>query len=905
MTRVVWTGLSLFQLTALLLYQCHAAQWTSSIREVKDSRSADFHTESEASLPLSAFVGASGSIELAADEADAAADTARKRNRLIRTEHSNRGQPEQGSLADVDSQGRREQLPNETCTFTTWSRWTECSLPCGGGVTVRSRKQKKIEKRKKGNDKGRASKVGNGHSLLQVDDDESGQAAESEEPGEVEAPCDSSGLNETKPCNTFECSPKDCQWSTWTTWSSCSSSCGGGTHRRSRNIIKQVQPGGRPCTGGSSQEDNCQMGPCPINCAWGNWSDWSECTASCGGGSQGRYRSIIAQAKHGGNACLGGVNETRRCGQEGCPVHCRLSEWTGWTKCTKSCGGGESRRTRIITVPASDGGSACNPNREEHKVCNPNGCPVDCIFSAWTAWTSCSRTCGGGLAWRRRNEATEAQSNGKPCIGDKKESQKCGMNACPVNCAWADWTEWTACSSTCGVGLRHRSRKVKEHANFGGNPCEGLRDEVEGCSSGGNQTNCTSETPATNFTRFKESGGLTVEGSLELVVSNSSAFAADRTAQLSVESGVAHAAGIASESVHVIFTQPSSLVETLVSPVVAASFQIDLDRANAARARLSSSASALMPHDVLQTLRSKSAGDMTTEVQAFLTTYGAQYTMTVTNFKVTSRKDIMKPAASSSSSAQAASLMIVADMMMQMVQGRSDCLVGKDAKTIRSFEKAFATLVDNAVPVDSIAAGVNLPGTPILNTVGSGCQMDVTTTVDVNVADTWRKTRGLPPLNATAVALGLDLMKFNVMTETINKELAVQGAKYSISVTGFSSNLAAAASKTASSGKESKELAAEVKKLSGAPVETASQQPSTAESMKAIVRNMSRALKAPSTSAGDISTRTIAKASAAAASAATNGDITPEAVEKVVSAAKAAKGNGTAAYLNLTNVSQL
>merc|ERR1719272_2501271 len=42
-----------------------------------------------------------------------------------------------------------------------------------------------------------------------------------------------------------------------------------------------------------------------------------------------------------------------------CPVDCKMSEWTGWAKCSRKCGGGEQYRTRSVQQPAVASGAAC------------------------------------------------------------------------------------------------------------------------------------------------------------------------------------------------------------------------------------------------------------------------------------------------------------------------------------------------------------------------------------------------------------------------------------------------------------------------------------------------------------------------------------------------------------------
>ena len=42
-----------------------------------------------------------------------------------------------------------------------------------------------------------------------------------------------------------------------------------------------------------------------IDCKWGPYGNWSDCTKSCGGGFQTRLRDIEQQAQNGGGKCEG------------------------------------------------------------------------------------------------------------------------------------------------------------------------------------------------------------------------------------------------------------------------------------------------------------------------------------------------------------------------------------------------------------------------------------------------------------------------------------------------------------------------------------------------------------------------------------------------------------------------
>ena len=123
------------------------------------------------------------------------------------------------------------------------------------------------------------------------------------------------------------------------------------------------------------------------------WSSWSSCSKSCSEGFRGRTRNILKQAEGGGLPC-GESHDYQRCTSTGhCPgakivretgsksllhtstsVDCKLTEWTGWSLCTKTCGGGTQKKTRSVLKQEQFGGQAC-PKLHETNECNTKECP--------------------------------------------------------------------------------------------------------------------------------------------------------------------------------------------------------------------------------------------------------------------------------------------------------------------------------------------------------------------------------------------------------------------------------------------------------------------------------------------------------------------------------------------------
>ena len=213
----------------------------------------------------------------------------------------------------------------------------------------------------------------------------------------------------------------------------------------------------------------------PVKCQVSNWSEWSTCTATCGGGVQSRSRTVIKKSSNGGTACPT-LTESRTCNSQACVVNCQVSDWSEWGTCSKTCGGGTQSRTRTIIKPAENGGIACPIDLSENRLCNCQACPVNCEVSKWSDWSTCSKTCGGGIQTRSRTIIKQAANGGTACPIDLSENRICNNQGCPVNCEVSDWSDWGACSAECAGGTRTRTRTIKIPAANGGTACPVLTD---------------------------------------------------------------------------------------------------------------------------------------------------------------------------------------------------------------------------------------------------------------------------------------------------------------------------------------------------------------------------------------------------------------------------------------------
>ena len=56
---------------------------------------------------------------------------------------------------------------------------------------------------------------------------------------------------------------------------------------------------------------------------------------------------------------------------------------------------------------------------------------VDCIWDVWTAWETCSVSCGDGTQERSRMITVPAANGGIDCTGDATETHACNLGSCP------------------------------------------------------------------------------------------------------------------------------------------------------------------------------------------------------------------------------------------------------------------------------------------------------------------------------------------------------------------------------------------------------------------------------------------------------------------------------------------
>jgi len=286
----------------------------------------------------------------------------------------------------------------------------------------------------------------------------------------------------SRTCELTPC-PIDCAWAEWTDWGACDEACGAGFQTKSRYMETHAQYDGVPCEGAYVEEQGCNNGECPVDCVVSKWLTTGECTKLCGSGTQRQQREIEVHGEHGGSSCPTDLTRDVPCNTEPCAIDCVVSAWVNDGSCSASCGGGVQHQVKNIETRPQHGGAPCAAVMEQFIGCSDEACPVDCVWGPWSGWSACDAACGEGKQRRSRFIKVNADFAGLECEGPFEEEQGCQLVACPVDAVWDQWQEWAPCDEACGPGWHTRVRSMEVEAQFGGRPAEGPSFEMQGCQA--------------------------------------------------------------------------------------------------------------------------------------------------------------------------------------------------------------------------------------------------------------------------------------------------------------------------------------------------------------------------------------------------------------------------------------
>ncbi|XP_011366634.1 A disintegrin and metalloproteinase with thrombospondin motifs 20 [Pteropus vampyrus] len=246
--------------------------------------------------------------------------------------------------------------------------------------------------------------------------------------------------------------------------------------------------------------------PCHGDCVLTRWhySEWSQCSRSCGGGERSRESYCINNFGHrlADRECQDLPQVTiENCNEFSCP------SWAAseWSECLVTCGKGTKQRQvwcELNEDHLSDG--FCNPNTkpESLRPCELHSC------ASWQVgpWGSCTATCGHGYQMRAVkcvNELLSAVLDDRMCHGASRPSdrQDCIVTPCPIISKigatslpavpmgkTAQWRHgsWTPCSSSCAGGVQHRVVVCQDENGQSASYCDAdsKPPESQHCDSG-------------------------------------------------------------------------------------------------------------------------------------------------------------------------------------------------------------------------------------------------------------------------------------------------------------------------------------------------------------------------------------------------------------------------------------
>jgi len=157
----------------------------------------------------------------------------------------------------------------------------------------------------------------------------------------------------------------------------------GGSETMKRDVVVLPDQYGMKCPQ-LEREKKCGQKKCFVDCLMSEWSGFSKCTKDCESGVQAKTRDVITKPKNGGKGC-DSVQEERSCNTGSCDRNCKLSDWSEWSPCTMACNGGLTERKKIVVIPIRGQGKCPkseNPDRFEKKKCNKQDCVGDEICIA-------------------------------------------------------------------------------------------------------------------------------------------------------------------------------------------------------------------------------------------------------------------------------------------------------------------------------------------------------------------------------------------------------------------------------------------------------------------------------------------------------------------------------------------
>ncbi|XP_026503553.1 thrombospondin type-1 domain-containing protein 7B [Terrapene carolina triunguis] len=307
---------------------------------------------------------------------------------------------------------------------------------------------------------------------------------------------------------------KDCVVTPFSEWTHCPTTCQHDNATaikqfRYRIIIQNAANGGQDCPDTLYEERECEDIPvCPVY----RWKThkWSHCilvpdsvrqgilgiNEACGRGLQSRAVVCLSDNNYAADVteCMKWTEPMPSLVQEcliPCKDDCTFTPWSKFTACSSDCESTKSRR-RSLTGRSRKRDKCQNtvvyPQVEteacpcETFITQPHGNWSDCIIAEGktelqlgTRFQGETKQCGEGVRLRAIACYDKTGKLVEPsyCSSSGYIEESCVI-PCPFDCKLSDWSSWATCSSSCGTGMKIRSKWLKEKPYNGGRPCPTL-----------------------------------------------------------------------------------------------------------------------------------------------------------------------------------------------------------------------------------------------------------------------------------------------------------------------------------------------------------------------------------------------------------------------------------------------
>ena len=307
----------------------------------------------------------------------------------------------------------------------------------------------------------------------------------------MESECESLLVGEFRPAAVKNCYVKCLHECLITEWSELNQCMYGGTRRRERNIVPhsgcEVDDWELCCPHLTtvSLQESIQCPSVEGNYQYHQPLPFGTCILEsagdiCGNGMQ--YRRNVCANLHftdSGTILFHPVDDafcsflglTRSIESQVCNVKCERdciqTDWSAWSSCSVSCGSGNRTRSRTILTPPEPRGRQCG-SALEMDVCFSAPCPrVEVVPGPFGRCNASNRLtlCGDGM-----------RSRGPVCLVDgvPRDLGECGTSsvatfpfplneacqaACVGDCVLGEWQEWTPCPTNCPTGSCQQTRQ--------------------------------------------------------------------------------------------------------------------------------------------------------------------------------------------------------------------------------------------------------------------------------------------------------------------------------------------------------------------------------------------------------------------------------------------------------------